>query len=320
MNRKLILLCLLLYLPYLIKAQDYKGIWHGYITEYNYEITSGYVLQVKEHKGNVISGRAYIYSKQYFLFQGLLDFIGTIEKENSKVTELVIVKSEMPTNNALLCIKFLNLAFSKKFNKETLTGNWNGYSSHNQCRPGEVYLQRYSFTDSTQADPIPAPIEKMIKEDINPKMTFLSTTLTQPIIINVTKSLLTLEIEDYLKEDSDTVSVYFNRVPILSNLAIRKKAYKKTVRLDKLSGLNEVVIYAENLGKIPPNTCVLTVNDGLTKQKVNIFSSKQSSAVIYLNYTPTPRKQIPPYGYRSDEENKFNNELQKSKAGPTKLK
>src|SRR5690606_9296944 len=109
------------------KAQDYKGVWHGYITEFDYIITSGYVLQVKEHKGNTISGRAYIYSKKYFLFQGLLDFIGTIDKSSSKITELVIVKSEMPTNMALLCVKFLNLDFNKKDAKETLTGSWNGY-------------------------------------------------------------------------------------------------------------------------------------------------------------------------------------------------
>jgi|GEM_PF-723159 len=280
------------------KAQDYKGIWHGYITEFNYTITSGYVLQVKEHKGNIISGRAYIYSKKYFLFQGLLDFIGTIDKSSSKVTELVIVKSEMPTDMALLCIKFLNLHFNKKENKETLTGSWNGYSERNACRPGEVFLQRYVLNDTTQTDPIPAPIIEMIHTDESPKMTFLNTELTTPIILNVSKPNVTVEISDYLREDNDTISVYFNRKPLISNLKIRKRAFKKSIRLDKLSGLNEIILYAENLGEVPPNTCVLIVNDGITKQKVNIFSSLQSSAVVYLNYTPAPAS--PTYLYNDD--------------------
>lgn len=271
-------------------AQNYKGLWHGYITGYGFDINSGYVLQIKEHQGNVITGRAYIYGTQFLEFQGLLDFIGTIDKGNSKVTELVIIKSETPADNIVLCVKFLNLYFNKKNEKETLTGKWSGATiGEVPCVPGKVYLERYNIANSQQSNPIPESILKIINKDGSSKMAFLTTELTPPIILNVSHNLLHLEIKDYLREDNDTVSVYFNRKPLISSLLIKNKAYKKTLRLNKLSGLNEIIIYAENLGRIPPNTCVLVVNDGITKQKVNIFSSKESSAVIYLNYVPTSR-------------------------------
>jgi hypothetical protein len=67
-------------------------------------------------------------------------------------------------------------------------------------------------------------------------------------------------------------------------MRIYRKVQKKTIRLDPLAGLNEIVLYAHNLGLIPPNTCLLTVDDGKSKQKVRIESTKQKSAVIYLNY------------------------------------
>ena len=303
-------LVILLFVSLTAKSQDYKGLWHGYITEFNYEITSGYLLHVKEHKDNIITGRAYIYSKKYFIFQGMLDFIGTVDKGNSKVTELVIVKSEMPTDMALLCIKFLNLSYGKKEDKDLLTGRWSGSSTQGNCRPGEVYLQRYDFSEQDQKNPIPDPILKMIATDVTPKMTFYDTELTTPIILNVNTFTVNLEIRDYLREDNDTISVHFNRKPIISNLEIKKRVFKKTVRLDKLSGLNEIIIYAENLGRIPPNTCVLTVNDGITKQKVNIMSSKQTSAVIYLNFVPSySREPI-------KHDNAFEEELRKSRTPP----
>lgn len=274
-------------------AQNYKGLWHGYVTEHNNKVfSSRYFLQVKEHKGNIFSGRAFLYSKERFLFQGMFDFIGTINQTSSKVTELVIVKSIMPAEITHLCIKYLNLTYGNKGGKESLTGQWSGETSEKYpCFPGDVYLKRYTVADSAQSDTIPASILKVTETDTSPKMTFANTELTPPIVLEVRKNIVALEITDYLREDNDTVSVYLNRTSIISNLLINNKAYKKHIRLDKLSGLNEIIVYAENLGRIPPNTCVLTVDDGITKQKVNIFSSKKSSAVVYLNYTPDPKKQ-----------------------------
>jgi hypothetical protein len=75
---------------------NYKGIWQGYITApgaYN----SGYTLHIEEYAGDRISGTAYIYRNENpFQFDGILDFIGTVNRSESRITELVIVRQKMP--------------------------------------------------------------------------------------------------------------------------------------------------------------------------------------------------------------------------------
>ncbi|MBU0696003.1 MAG: hypothetical protein KKE39_05690, partial [Bacteroidetes bacterium] len=59
---------------------------------------------------------------------------------------------------------------------------------------------------------------------------------------------------------------------------------EKRLPLDPNSEINELIIYANNLGKIPPNTCMMVVDDGITQQEIYITSSLQQSALLYLRY------------------------------------
>ncbi len=271
----------------LYSQTDYKGIWQGYITapgSYN----SGYALHVEDQSGDRISGTAYIYRNQNPLkFDGVLDFIGTINGSGSKITELVILKEKMPDANHKLCIKFMGLDFTRKDSLEFLTGQWDGaLVGRTPCVPGEVFLRRYNERNPRGIERIPDEVLAVIRADKSSKMQFLNTELAKPIIINVSSPVVKFEIRDYLKEDNDTVSIYLNRRLLASKIPIFKKPHKQTFRLDRHSELNEVVLYAENLGLIPPNTSDLTIIDGQNKHQVIIRSTKQVSAVIYLRYNP----------------------------------
>lgn len=266
---------------------NYKGIWQGYITAPG-SYTSGYTLNIEEVSADRISGTAYIYRNENPIqFLGILDFIGTVSDKGSKLTELVIVKEKMPDTIRRLCVKYMDLDFNQKDGLDYLTGNWDGsLTDHTSCLPGKVYLRRYNPADATGIEPIPDEIIEAIKEDGSSKMHFLNTELAKPIIINVRNSILRFEIRDYLKEDMDTISIYLNRRPIIEKIGIFKKPYKQTVRLDRNSELHEIILYAENLGQIPPNTSILTILDGEQKHRLIISSTKEVSAVIYLRYTP----------------------------------
>lgn len=50
--------------------------------------------------------------------------------------------------------------------------------------------------------------------------------------------------------------------------------------------LNEIILFAENLGKIPPNTSQLIIIDGTNTYRLIIESDLQKSAAIYLKYKP----------------------------------
>lgn len=275
-------------LPTFAIAQiHYQGIWQGYITapgSYN----SGYTLHIEDQTGDRISGTAYIYrNEDPIRFDGVLDFIGTVDRGASKITELVIIKEKMPDKHRKLCIKFMDLEFTQKDSLEYLSGSWEGsLTSKTPCIPGKVYLRRHNPQEPNGIEPIPREIMLAIAADSSSNMKFLNTELAKPIIIDVKSPVIKFEIRDYLKEDFDTVSIYLNRRPIAQRIGIFRKPYKQTFRLDENSELNEIILYAENLGLIPPNTSDLLIIDGNRKHQLIIRSTKETSAVIFLRYKP----------------------------------
>lgn len=276
--------------PVAYGQNSYKGIWQGYINAKQNGVTwpnSGYTLHVEEQTADRISGTAYIYRKEVFVFEGILDFIGIIDQNTCKLTELKIVQSRIPNNFTFLCIKYLDLEFTDKDSIDYLTGNWNGaLEDKTDCVPGKVFLRRFDPRNPDGIEPIPLPVMQAIHDDRSSEMKFLNTRLSKPVIINVSSPTVLLQLKDYLVEDNDTVSVYFNRKPLLKRLRIGKRPLRYTVWLDRNYGLHEILLYAENLGRIPPNTSLMTVIDGKLKHNLVIRSTDQESAVVYLRYKP----------------------------------
>jgi len=71
--------------------------------------------------------------------------------------------------------------------------------------------------------------------------------------IEVTEEKLYLEIFDHKQEDGDIVSLNFNGNWILKEKKIAKRPFKFLVELNS-EGENYLLLHAENLGEIPPNT------------------------------------------------------------------
>jgi len=46
--------------------------------------------------------------------------------------------------------------------------------------------------------------------------------------------------------------------------------------------MNELVMYAENLGTIPPNTALMVVTDGTKRYEVRITSDLKKSGAIHF--------------------------------------
>ncbi len=88
--------------------------------------------------------------------------------------------------------------------------------------------------------------------------------------------------------DGDTISLIYNGKLLLSHKRLSDKALSLTLTADNANGLNELVMYAENLGEIPPNTAAMVVTDGDRRYEVRITSDLQKSGTIKFIHKPRP--------------------------------
>jgi hypothetical protein len=82
--------------------------------------------------------------------------------------------------------------------------------------------------------------------------------------------------------DGDTVSIVLNGAVIIPKQGLREQAYRKVIYIPSEPGDSLLlVMYAENLGSIPPNTGLLIIEDGDDRQEIRFEGDmKKSSAVI----------------------------------------
>jgi len=88
--------------------------------------------------------------------------------------------------------------------------------------------------------------------------------------------------------DGDTISLFFNGKLILSHKRLSDKAITLNLNTDDARDVNELVMYAENLGEIPPNTALMVITDGKNRYEVRISSDLEKSGAIRFVHKPKP--------------------------------
>lgn len=100
--------------------------------------------------------------------------------------------------------------------------------------------------------------------------------------IEVVNSTLQLQIYDNGVVDGDSISLFFNNKRILAKSMLTHKAIRLTIEFDPSLEYNELSMFAENLGLIPPNTAALILNDGKTRYEIMLSSDLSNSATLRL--------------------------------------
>ncbi len=81
-------------------------------------------------------------------------------------------------------------------------------------------------------------------------------------IVSFKSDSLELSLYDNGEIDGDTVSVFMNGEMFMSKQGLKASAIKKTIYITKSNEDFTLLLFAENLGKYPPNTGLLVVHDG----------------------------------------------------------
>ena len=89
-----------------------------------------------------------------------------------------------------------------------------------------------------------------------------------------------IEVYDNAEIDGDTVSIYHNNALIRSRMLLSQKPISIAIRIDPSRPHHELIMVAENLGSIPPNTSVMIITTAGKRYELFISSSKQKNAKI----------------------------------------
>jgi zinc protease len=98
--------------------------------------------------------------------------------------------------------------------------------------------------------------------------------------VEISSSEITLELYDNAEVDGDKVSLFFNGTKVVNNQPLT--AQPLTVKIKAVKGNNQIVMFAENLGTVPPNTAYLVIKAGDKEYKLQLESDMKQSAAINL--------------------------------------
>ena len=105
--------------------------------------------------------------------------------------------------------------------------------------------------------------------------------------VEVDANSFRVDLYDNGQIDGDTISVFYNGKLMVSKQRLSTDPISMNITIDPSRNDNELVMYAENLGTIPPNTALMVVTVGGKRYEVNISSSEQTSGTVKFKLRPT---------------------------------
>jgi hypothetical protein len=263
-----------------LHAEDLNGIWKGTLTQEPGGCYAQYSIELQiDFKNNEIIGKAYDYYDTGKFVK--LSFTGRYNPQTHRLVliENKVLQSRIP-DYCIPCIKTYDLIYSKKEKDEMLSGEWKGHveGAHNECPPGKIYLKKVPIsdfkTDIEQNDTL-ALIQESIHLAPRTKEVVKTVTVESPQI--------RIQLYDNGEIDGDTITVFINNKLLLYQQRLTEKPL--TIDFTAFPDTDyELVMYADNLGSIPPNTALMIVTAGKKKFEAFLSSSEQKSATVKFVY------------------------------------
>lgn len=274
MNRLLLIFFSLFFLS-AVSAQDstkeLAGIWKGTLTQGPGGCFAVYNIELQiQIDGTKISGASYHYSDLTNYVKE--EFGGSYDKgkQSLKINELKVITFKVPAD-CIPCIKQYSLSYQKEGKKEILSGDWGGFTMNNNaaCPPGKIVLSRIAesaFKDVDKSVPLTARKNELVRE------------------IKVDTGSIRLDFYDNAYIDGDTISVFVDKMPALSMKRLDAKPSTLFVTIDLKKTEHEVVMVAENLGEIPPNTALMIVTANGKRYQLYLTSDNKKNAMVRIVY------------------------------------
>lgn len=209
-----------------------------------------------------------------------------LRKKNSPVNNNPpLVKTNPPANNS-----------TTKTTAKSPVNNSNKNNPANTTKTTVLVRPKIDTIKKVEADPIKPEDKKDLTIKPNTKTQDLLRTrennLVQTLLINSEE--VVVKLYDNGEIDDDTISVYLDKKLVLSKKRLSASALNINLKMDESNPDHELIMVAENLGRIPPNTSLMIVTAGDQRYEVRITSTEQKNAMVRFKYVkPGVPKPLP---------------------------
>ncbi|WP_020534608.1 hypothetical protein [Lewinella cohaerens] len=174
------------------------------------------------------------------------------------------------------CMKNGQLLQNREDGTYQLSGDWSGYLEHKTlatgaCAPGTVFLTKPVLTQVVQeyvdshADAYHETSGRTVKVDR---------------VLQVRSDKIRIKVWDNGIVDGDILTLFLNGQQILHEYRVNKR--KWSIPVDVLQGENLLILHADDLGDIPPNTVAVSIDDGVKEQVIVLSSNLRESGAILI--------------------------------------
>jgi hypothetical protein len=272
-------------------AQNVDGHWYGIglvqmTGEYN-----GYLSElVLRQKGRAVSGIFNYYFKDSLV---KVNLNGIFDEQTRKLTikPFALIYYRSPSaRNSIDCYMSGNFVLTASKSESVLTGTLVSDADHRYTVPWiSLKLKRSDDTTDLVMIDEPEPVQKtdtLVTLPVSPETQAVEAFVKREKVftkeLDITNNSIRLELYDNGEIDYDSVSLFLNNKLILPKTKLDHRAIRLTIQLDPTLEYNELSMFAENLGRIPPNTAALIIYDGKARYETLLTSDLSKSASLKL--------------------------------------
>ncbi len=287
----------LLFFSHELTAQDVNGKWYGigYVDISN--TTNSYLCElILVQKGNKVTG----YFNYFFRDAYITNYIsGTFDNKTHQLQINSIPILYYQTTNpgtGVDCRMGGSFKLTASQIETALSGNFLSDEFHQFTSPAI----RIHFIKQTKDEPTLKEIidEKIAVQPETPEQKANEIALKQVQmrrkdiikILDFTDDSVQVDMYDNGILDYDTVSVFFNNQVVVSKQLLQiKTPITFKVKIDSLEENNDLIMFAENLGQIPPNSGLMIITDKTHRYEISYESDYIKNAAVRLRKVAPPK-------------------------------
>lgn len=140
--------------------------------------------------------------------------------------------------------------------------------------------QPVAKAETKPAEVKPAPVTQPVKTDPTAATDIDKRKVETIQTLYFKSDSLELVLYDNGEVDGDTVSIVMNGTVIMPKVGLTTNAVKKKISTKDAGDSIRIIMYAESLGSLPPNTGLLIVNDGNDRYEIRFSGDMERNAAI----------------------------------------